>query len=138
MALALLATLLGVSTVFAAGAPALDCTIRFELSGWSAVYERVDGTGTLSCTDGTTLPVDVYARGPRLTAGRLQVTLAKGRFEAVQRISDVFGTYTQDDVYDDPPDAVASASLTNGKVSISIGGVNTAANLGITSLTIRP
>ena len=135
LALALLATLLGVSAVFAADEPSLDCTIRFELSGWSAIYERVDGTGTLNCTDGTTMPVDVYARGPRLTAGRLQMRVAKGKLEAVQRLSDVWGTYTQEDVYDDPPDVVSSKSLSNGKVSISIGTVG---NLGITSLTIRP
>jgi hypothetical protein len=39
-----LIALIGASAALAAGRPTIDCTIRFQLSGWSAIYERVDGT----------------------------------------------------------------------------------------------
>jgi len=63
---ALAIALVGMSAAFAEQPRRIDCTLRFQLSGWSALYERVDGSGIVACVDGTSLPVfRRAARGSR-------------------------------------------------------------------------
>ncbi|MGZ8255652.1 MAG: hypothetical protein ACXWVT_12430, partial [Burkholderiaceae bacterium] len=114
--------LIGTSAALADDRSNLDCTIRFQLSGWSAIYERVDGTGIVACADGTSLPVLVQARGAGLTVGKAKVTSGTGRFTDVHQISDVIGTYAQGDVYAGVVKSGAAKSLTNGKVSLGLAG----------------
>ena len=83
VAVALAIALIGMSAAFAENRPTLDCTIRFQLSGWSAIYERVDGTGIVACSDGMSLPVVVQARGAGLTVGKPKVTTGTGKFASV-------------------------------------------------------
>jgi hypothetical protein len=131
--------LIGTSAAFAAGRPTIDCTLRFQLSGWSAIYERVDGTGIVACSDDTLMPVDIQARGAGFTVGKPKVISGTGKFASVHRISDVFGTYSQADVH-----AVvartSAAEMTNGKVSLELAGNGEGDELGvaIAGFTIRP
>ena len=130
--------LLGTSAAFADDRSAVDCTIRFQLSGWSAIDERVDGTGIVACADDTAMPVLVQARGAGLTAGKPKVTSGTGKFGDVRRISDVMGTYARGGA------AVGAGSgtvlLSNGKVSLGLAASGTASDLssGIAGLTLRP
>jgi len=70
LAVALVAT----SAALAEQPTVIDCTLRFQLSGWSASYERVDGTGIVACSDDTSLPVFVQARGAGLTTGKPKIS----------------------------------------------------------------
>lgn len=132
--------LIGSSAALADDRPAIDCTIRFQLSGWSAIYERVDGTGIVACSDGTALPVEIQARGAGLMAGRLKVTSGTGTFAHAHQISDVFGTYAEGDMHVPVADSVAAPLLSNGKVSLGLAGKGEGYDLGasIAGLTIRP
>lgn len=130
--------LIGTSAALAAERPTVDCTIRFQLSGWSAIYERVDGTGIVACSDNTSLPVDIQARGAGLTVGKSKVTSGTGRFDSVHQISDVFGTYAEGDVHAGVVKPGAARLLTNGRVSLGLAGSGEGVDLGIAGLTIRP
>jgi hypothetical protein len=91
-AASLAVALVGASPAFAAGAPAaLDCAIEFQLKGWSAVYERADGTGTVRCTNGTSMPVVIRARGAGISVGKSKIEHGTGKFSGVYRLSDVLG-----------------------------------------------
>src|SRR5579863_2047903 len=75
--------------------PDLACKLHFSLSGWSAVISRAKGTGTVTCADGSSLPVVISAKGGGITAGRSQIDNGTGRFTHVHRIDDVLGRYVE-------------------------------------------
>jgi len=118
LAVALVAT----SAALAEQPGTIDCTLRFQLSGWSASYERVDGTGIVVCADDTSLPVFVQARGEGLTTGRPKVTAGTGKFAGVRQISDVLGSYAQGDVHAGVAQSGETNLLGNGKVSLALAG----------------
>jgi hypothetical protein len=123
--------LIGMSAALADDSPTLDCTIRFKLSGWSAIYERADGTGTIACADGTSLPVVIRARGAGLTVGKSKITNGTGKFARVHQISDVIGTYAQADVHAGVVKSGEAQLLTNGKVSLALAGKGEGYDLGV-------
>ena len=67
----------------------LRCQLNFSLSGWSALYSQAEGKGTVTCKDGSSLPVLISAKGGGLTAGKTQVDHGKGDFTHVRTIDDV-------------------------------------------------
>jgi hypothetical protein len=140
IAATLVVALVGSSAAFAENRPTLDCTIRFHLSGWSAIYERVDGTGIVACSDGTSMPVVVQARGAGLTVGKPKVTSGTGKFASVHQISDVMGTYAQDDMSAGLVKSDQAQLLTNGEASLGLTGRGEGYDLGIAiaGFTIRP
>lgn len=123
--------LIGMSAALADDSQTLDCTIRFKLSGWSAIYERADGTGTIACADGTSLPVVIHARGAGLTVGKSKITSGTGKFAHVHQISEVIGTYAQGDVHAGVVKSGEAQLLTNGKVSLALAGKGEGYDLGV-------
>jgi len=121
VALTVAVALIGTSAALAEQPRTIDCTLRFQLSGWSSIYERVDGTGIVACTDGTSMPVVVQAHGAGLTAGRSKITAGTGEFTDVRQIGDVMGTYAPGDVTGVVHSGEAKL-LTNGKVSLGLAG----------------
>jgi hypothetical protein len=131
--------LVGMSAAFADDSPTVDCTIRFKLSGWSAIYERADGAGTVSCQDGTSMPVVIRVRGVGISAGRSKVDNGTGKFAYVHAISDVLGSYAQGDVHAGVGKSGTAQLLTNGKISLALAGAGEGFDLGIgvADFTIR-
>jgi hypothetical protein len=136
----LVIALIGTSAALADQPKIVDCTLRFQLSGWSALYERVDGTGIVACADGTSLTVFVQAHGAGLTSGRPKVTAGTGKFADVREISDVLGTYGQGDVYVGVVQSGEAGLLSNGKVSLGLAGQGDGYDFrsGVVGFAIRP
>jgi len=129
---ALAIALLGASSAFAADdPPAVDCTIRFKLSGWSAVYERADGTGIVNCEDGSSMPVVIHVRGAGISVGKSKIDNGTGKFSEVHKISDVLGSYAQTDVHAGAVKSATAQLLTNNKVSLALAGKGDGYDLGI-------
>ncbi|HUP07125.1 MAG TPA: hypothetical protein VMU47_08230 [Caldimonas sp.] len=141
VAAALAAALVGATSAVGEAAPALDCTIRFQLDGWSETYERADGSGIVSCSDGSSMRVVIHARGAGVSIGKSKVDNGTGRLSHVRMPSDVFGSYMPADVYAPIVDAEkAQQVLTNGTVSLALAGKGDGYDLGIgiADFTIRP
>ena len=136
----LVIALVGTSAALAEDRAGLECTIRFQLSGWSAIYERVDGTGIVACSDDTAMPVVVQAPGAGFRVGQPKITNGTGRFAQVRQISDVFGTYAQGDVQTGVVKSSETGLLTNGKVSLGLAVKREGDDfgVGIARFTIRP
>ena len=128
----------GASAASAEDRPALECTMRFQLSGWSAIYERVDGTGIVACSDDTQLPVLIEAPGAGFTVGKPQITNGTGRFAHVRQISDVFGTYAQGDVHAALVKSGETGLLTNGKVTLGLKREGDDVGIAAAGFTIPP
>jgi hypothetical protein len=132
----LLATALGGSAV----AADLSCTLRFEMQGWSAIYKKATGTGTVSCSDGAAMKVTLASKGLGLTAGKSSVDAGKGVFAGVKEISDVLGDYVSADAGAGAVKASSASALTKGEVSLALSGTGRGWDLGvsISDFSIQP
>ena len=57
----------------ASAAGQIDCEMKFNLTGWAAIYKHAEGHGTITCNNGRSFNVDIVAVGGGLTAGKYKV-----------------------------------------------------------------
>ncbi|EQD71163.1 hypothetical protein B1B_04609 [mine drainage metagenome] len=132
--------LLGLLTVFAASAmipqyasaagAKLDCKMHFKTTSWSAIYKHVEGTGLVTCTNGTSMHVKITAQGVGLTAGKSHIN-GVGTFTDVHTIDDVLGSYAQGGVNAGLVKSGSAQVLTKGAVSLALAGSGQGIDLGI-------
>lgn len=109
---------------FASNAPAAEikCRMDFTLSGWSAIYQTADGTGTISCSNGTSMPVKIDAKGGGLTVGKYKLTDGHGTFTHVTDIQQTLGSYATANAHVGVVQSGHAAAMTKGNVSLSLAG----------------
>jgi hypothetical protein len=120
--------------------PDLSCSLHFSLSGWSALISRAQGTGTVTCADGSSLPVVITAKGGGLTAGRSHIDDGTGRFTHVHRIDDVLGRYVEGGAEAGVVHSGTAQVLTKGPVSLALAGRGEGIDLGVSvgEFTLKP
>ena len=109
----------------------LGCKLHFSLSGWSAIYKHAEGSGVVTCANGTSLRVKISAKGAGLTVGKSQVDDGTGNFTNVHNVADVLGTYAEGEAH---AGAIKSGSvqvLTKGTVSLALAGAGEGIDIGI-------
>lgn len=121
----------GHSTASEKGAPDLDCKMTFSMTGWSLIYKHAEGTGTVTCENGQSMPVKISVKGGGLTAGKWHVDDGKGTFTDVHRISDVLGHYAQGSAHAGLVKSANAQVLTKGNVSLALAGHGEGVDLGI-------
>ena len=121
---------LAVSSTQAAEAE-LDCTMRFDLTGWSAIYKHAEGAGVVTCENGKTMNVKISANGGGLTVGKAKIENGKGEFSDVYHLDDILGTYAQGEATAAAGKAATAQVLTKGNVSLALAGTGEGVNLGI-------
>ena len=65
------------------------CKMRFNLRGWSALYQTSSGTGWVHCRNGQSARVTLHGKGGGLT---VEITGGIGRFSGVRNIEEIYGT----------------------------------------------
>jgi hypothetical protein len=111
--------------------PDLECHLQFSLSGWSAVISRAKGTGTVTCADGSSLPVVISVKGGGITAGRSHIDNGTGRFSHVHQIDDVLGRYAEGEAHAGVVHSGTGQVLTKGPVSLALAGRGEGIDLGV-------
>lgn len=106
------------------------CTMRFDLSGWSAFYKTASGAGTVTCDNGQTSRVAISARGGGLTVGRSKITDGHGKFSPVADIRDVYGAYGMAEAHAGGGRSSAAQVMTKGTVSLELAGTGQGVDLG--------
>lgn len=131
--LPLLATLLlGLSLAPAAQAAGpIDCTLRFNVSGWSIFYKTSAGTGTVSCSNGQRATVKIRSKGGGLTVGKSSISGGRGEFSGVRNIDDVFGTYVTAEAHAGASKSSKAQVMSKGNVSLALAGTGEGWDLGI-------
>ena len=130
-------TLIGTSLALAlfALAPAAQasqtCKLNFNMAGWSIFYKTASGTGTVTCSDGTRLPVKISAKGGGLTVGKSKIQNGIGEFARVDNIRDVLGSYAAVEAHAGAEKSAHAQAMTNGKVSLALAGKGQGWDLGV-------
>lgn len=115
----------------AAHARDLDCELRFDLSGWSAFYKTASGTGTITCDNGTSLPVKISAKGGGLTFGKSTIENGVGEFSGVASINETLGTYAAAEAHAGAVKSSKAQVVTKGEVSLALAGTGKGWDLGV-------
>lgn len=118
----------------------LDCKLRFDLTTWSAIYKHAEGSGTVTCENGQSMPVIIKARGGGLTVGKSHIDNGHGKFTDIHTIGDVLGNYAQGEVHAGLVKSGSAQLLTKGTVSLALAGDGEGVDLGvdIARFTISP
>jgi hypothetical protein len=114
-----------------AQAAAVDCKLKFTMSGWSAFYKRADGTGTVTCNNGQSMNVKLSARGGGLTAGKSTIRDGVGEFSSVQKIEDILGNYASAEAHAGAVKSSKGQVVTKGEISLALAGTGDGWDLGI-------
>ncbi len=128
------ALLLAAGSFFTAQAHAagkVDCEMKFNLTGWSAIYKHAEGSGVLSCTNGKTYPITIVAVGGGLTVGKYKVEGGTGKFSEVYDVGEVFGAYAQGEANAGIVKSGTAQVLTKGNVSLALAGSGEGVDIGI-------
>jgi hypothetical protein len=112
--------------LFASGASAAKattkCQMTFALSGWSVIYQTANGTGRVTCANGQTMKVKLFANGGGLSVGKYKITDGHGKFTHVTNISDIIGTYAEAKAHVGVVHSGHAAALTKGDISLTLTG----------------
>ncbi len=109
----------------------LDCKLHFSTSSWSVIYKHAEGTGLVTCADGTSMHVKIAAQGVGLTAGKSHIDNGVGTFTDVHTIDDVLGSYAQGEANAGLVKSGTAQILTKGTVSLALAGAGQGIDLGI-------
>lgn len=130
--LGLVALLLISTQAFAADSAAtVKCQMAFSMKGWSAIYKRASGTGTVTCSNGESASVKLEARGGGLTAGKSSIENGHGEFSAVKGIAEIFGAYANAEAHAGAVKSSGARVMTKGEVSLALSGTGRGWDLGV-------
>jgi hypothetical protein len=108
-----------------------DCELRFNLSGWSAIYKHAEGSGTITCDNGKTFNVYIVAVGGGLTVGKYRINNGKGKFAEVTNTDQLFGSYAQAEAQAGVIKSGTAQVLTKGTSTLALSGAGEGVDLGI-------
>lgn len=109
----------------------LSCKLTFSSKEWSALYASAVGQGTVTCKDGSSMPVAISAKGLGITAGKWRIIDGKGTFTHVANINDVIGSYLSVSGDIGVSKAGTARALTKGNVSLVLAGKGEGFDVGI-------
>lgn len=121
--------------LFSTGARAqtgpLDCTLRFNIQGWSAFYKTAQGEGIVSCSNGQRLPVRISSRGGGITFGKSRIDKGRGEFSGIYKIRDVLGGYAAAEAHAGAGRSSKAQVVTKGSVSLALAGTGSGWDIGV-------
>jgi hypothetical protein len=109
----------------------LSCSLKFTTKAWSAIYMHAEGSGTVKCKNGRSMPVTISAKGIGITAGKWTITNGSGKFTHVRKIEDILGSYAAVSADAGVDKSATAQVLTKGEVSLAIRGTGDGVDLGV-------
>jgi len=109
----------------------LKCHLRYTLAGWSILYKRAEGHGTVTCDNGERASVSIRVVGGGLTAGKYRIDDGKGEISHVRSIADVFGDYAEAGAEAGVVRSAGAQVLSKGTTSLALAGTGSGVNLGV-------
>jgi hypothetical protein len=124
----------------AAAAGKIDCKLKFDLRGWSALYKHAEGQGVVSCDNGRTFNVNIVAVGGGLTVGKYRVENGTGKFSDVASTDELWGDYAQGEANAGVVKSGTAQVLTKGTATLALAGAGEGVDIGISfgKFTLTP
>ena len=113
-----------------AGQKLVQCTMKFNLKGWSAFYKTAKGDGTISCDNGQKAKVTIKATGGGLTFGKSEIIGGTGKFSGARGIDELFGSYAQSEAHAGAGKSADAQAMTKGEVSLALHGKGRGVDIG--------
>ena len=118
-------------SIAAEPAATVKCELKFTMKGWSVLYKRASGTGTVTCNNGQSANVKLEARGGGLTAGKSSIENGHGEFSNVKDIEEIFGGYADAEAHAGAVKSSGARAMTKGEVSLAVSGTGRGWDLGV-------
>jgi len=117
----------------------IECTMKFNLKGWSAFYKTAEGWGSVTCTNGQKAEVGITVKGGGFTFGKYSIEDGSGRFTDLKNIGEIFGSYVAAEAHAGAGKAAQASVYTKGEVSLALTGKGRGVNVGFDfgKLTIK-
>jgi hypothetical protein len=129
-----LVVLLGLSAAACAedqAASMTQCTMTFNIKGWSVFYKTAEGSGRVSCSNGQRADVKIELTGGGLTFGKMEILDGEGTFSGVLNIDEIFGSYAAAEAHAGAVKSAQASVYTKGEVSLALSGTGRGVNIGI-------
>lgn len=126
----LLAAMLATAAPAARAVGPVDCKLRFSMSGWSAFYKTLSGTGTIRCDNGQRMSVSIRSKGGGVTFGKTRIENGLGEFSGVRDIHDLIGHYAAAEAHAGAGRSAHAQVVTKGDISLALSGKGEGWNLG--------
>jgi hypothetical protein len=127
----LLAATLATAAPSARAIGPVDCKLHFSMSGWSAFYKTMSGSGTISCDNGQSMAVDIRSKGGGITFGKTRIENGVGDFSGVRDIHDIPGTYGAAEAHAGAGKSAHAQVVTKGDISLALSGKGEGWDLGV-------
>ena len=114
-----------------ASAANVSCEMRFDMSGRSIFYKRSSGTGTITCSNGQSLNVQLEARGGGLSFGKSTIENGIGEFSPVDDIGELLGSYASAEAHAGAGGSAKGQVVTKGDVSLALSGTGRGIDVGV-------
>lgn len=108
----------------------IECTMKFNLKGWSVFYKTAEGAGSITCTNGQKVEVRISVKGGGITFGKYTIDDGNGRFTDLKDISEIFGGYVAAEAHAGAGKSKQASVYTKGEVSLAITGTGRGMNIG--------
>jgi len=108
----------------------VECTMTFNLKGWSAFYKTAKGDGTIRCSNGQKARVTIKATGGGITFGKSEIIGGTGRFTGARALGELFGSYVQSEAHAGAGKSADAQALTKGDVSLVLHGTGRGVDIG--------
>ena len=108
-----------------------DCKLHFSMSGGSAFYKTLSGSGTISCDNGQRMAVDIRSKGGGLTFGKSRIENGIGEFSGVRDIHDIPGAYAAAEAHAGAGKSAHAQVVTKGDISLALSGKGEGWDLGV-------
>jgi hypothetical protein len=110
----------------------VDCNLRFDMKGWSAIYKTASGSGTITCDNGQKMDVTVSAKGGGLSVGKQKIEGGTGDFSGVSDIKETLGGYASAEAHVGAAKSGTAQVLTKGDVQLKLAGAGKGWDVGVT------
>ena len=108
-----------------------ECTMKYNLKGWSAFYKTAGGAGMIRCDNGQKANVRLSVRGGGLTAGKTEIRDGMGYFSPVSSINELFGGYDSASAGAAAGKAATAQAMIKDNIRLSLTGTGKGIELGV-------
>jgi hypothetical protein len=109
----------------------IDCDLTYNMKGWSFIYKRSRGEGTITCSNGQRADVELSLDSGGFTVGKSEIIGGTGNFTRSRDIADLYGSYAVAAAHGGMGESAEAGVMTKGEISLTLTGTGTGVDVGV-------